>query len=187
MSFPPATEIRKRRKALDITQNELSQMSGVSQSTIAKIENGRISASYDTVVTLFETLDEMKQSGGRDMTAEDVCSKKVKTIQVDASVHEASKLMRDSGFSPLPVLDGDLPVGSISERSIFEMLRQGYTMDQMRNMVVSKIMAESFPVVSDVTPITSVTSLMSDSNAVLVSRKGKIVGMITNADMLKLL
>ena len=95
--------------------------------------------------------------------------------------------MRTSGFSQLPVLDGDLPVGSISERRIFEMLRQGYTMEQLRKTVISKVMDASFPVVADITPITSVTSLMSDSNAVLVTRKGKIVGMITNADMLKLI
>ena len=186
MAFPQATEIRRRRKDLDITQQELSQMSGVSQSTIAKIENGKISASYDTVVKLFETLEDMQNSGGRELTAEDVCSKKVDTIPTTASVHEASIRMMGSGFSQLPVLDGDLPVGSISERRIFELLRQGHTMDELRNMVISKVMDESFPVVADTTPITSVTSLMGEYDAILVTRKGKIVGMITNADMLKL-
>ena len=48
-------------------------------------------------------------------------------------------------------------------------------------------MDESYPVVADSTPISSVTSLMGSSGAVLVSRKGKIVGMITNADILKLI
>ena len=59
MKFPPASDIRRMRKAMDVTQTELAKQSGVSQSTIAKIERGRISASYDTVVKLFETLDEM--------------------------------------------------------------------------------------------------------------------------------
>jgi predicted transcriptional regulator len=33
----------------------------------------------------------------------------------------------------------------------------------------------------------TITSMMSNCNAVLVSRKGKIVGVITNADMLKMI
>ena len=62
MKFPPASDIRRIRKALDITQTELAKESGVSQSTIAKIEKDRISASYETVVKLFETLDEMAKN-----------------------------------------------------------------------------------------------------------------------------
>ena len=56
MRFPPASDIRKRRKMLDITQSELAAASGISQSTITKVEQGKISASYNTVVKLFETL-----------------------------------------------------------------------------------------------------------------------------------
>lgn len=159
----------------------------MSQSTIAKIERGRISASYDTVVKLFETLDEIKQRGSKDITAADVASKDVVSIQSSETVHQASETMRRTGYSQLPVLEGEMPVGSISERGIFEMLRQGYTMERMKVTPVSKIMGESFPMVSDSTPMSSVTMLMSDSNAVLVSSKGKVVGLITNADMLKLI
>ena len=78
-------------------------------------------------------------------------------------------------------------VGNISERGILELLRKGSTMEQLGMMVISDVMGESYPVVTDSTPISSVTSLMGSSGAVLVSRKGKIVGMITNADILKLI
>ncbi|MBO4552271.1 MAG: CBS domain-containing protein, partial [Candidatus Methanomethylophilaceae archaeon] len=44
-----------------------------------------------------------------------------------------------------------------------------------------------YPVVTENTPIRTVTTLMANFNAVLVARKGKIVGMITNADLLKLI
>lgn len=186
MKFPPASDIRRTRKTLDVTQSELARESGISQSTIAKIETGKISASYDTVVRLFDTLEGMKNREHRDITADDVASKTVVSIQSTESVHDASDLMRTTGYSQLPVFKGEVPVGSISERGIFELLRQGYTMEQLGQTVISKIMDESFPVVSDNTPIAAVTSLMTNCNAVLVSKKGKIVGMITNADMLKL-
>ena len=60
-------------------------------------------------------------------------------------------------------------------------------MDQLAQTVIAKVMDESYPVVADSTPMSSVTSLMSSSGAVLVSKKGKIVGMITSADILKLI
>ena len=136
---------------------------------------------------LFETLETMKQEGNKDLTAIDVASKNVVTVQSSDSVHRASEILKSTGYSQLPVLRGEVPVGSISERDIFDMLRQGYTMDQMKVTSVVKVMNESFPIVSDSTPITLVTMLMSDSNAVLVAQKGRIVGLITNADMLKLI
>jgi len=139
------------------------------------------------VVKLFETLDAMKQEGNKDLVAIDVASKNIVTVQSTESVHKASEILKSTGYSQLPVLSGDVPVGSISERDIFDMLRQGYSMDQMKATPVVKVMNDSFPIVSDNTPLTLVTMLMSDSNAVLVAQKGKMVGLITNADMLKLI
>ena len=186
MKFPPATDIRRMRKSMDITQTELAEESGISQSTITKIESGKINASYDTVVALFEALDRMKQKDRKELTAADLYSQIVITIQSTDTVRQASDLMRGTGYSQLPVLNGETPVGSISERGIFELLRRGMTMEQLADMDVSRVMEDSYPVVSDSTPITTVTSLMDNCNAVLVSKKGKIVGMITNADILKL-
>ena len=187
MKFPPASDIRRMRKAMDVTQTELSRKSGISQSTIAKIERGRISASYDTVVKLFETLDDMAKGGRRDVTAADVASKDIVTVQSTDKVKVASELMRTAGYSQLPVLTGDTPVGSISERGIFDMIRGGKTMDDLKDASVSCIMDESFPLVAENTPMSSVTAIMSDSPAVLVARTGKLVGMITKADILKLI
>lgn len=187
VKFPPASDIKRIRKSLDITQMELAAASGISQSTIAKIERGTISAGYDTVVRLFETLETMKADSRRELTAADVASEDVVTVQSSERVHRASDLMRSTGYSQLPVLNGDVPVGSISERGIFELLRNGATMEQLGRTVISDVMGDSYPVVTDSTPISSVTALMGSSGAVLVSRKGKIVGVITNADMLKLI
>lgn len=77
-------------------------------------------------------------------------------------------------------------MGSISERGIFELLREGSTMEDLAHTSISKMMKEPFPVVSDTAPMSAVTGLMVGYDAVLVSRKGEIVGMITNADILKL-
>jgi len=187
MKFPPASDIRKVRKGLDVTQAQLASASGISQSTIAKIERNSISASYATIVKLFETLDEMRNTAEKNLTAADVASKGVVTVQCTDKVRVASDLMKTTGYSQLPVLKGEIPVGSISERSIFELVRQGKTMDELVETNIARVMEESFPVVNENTLMTTITSMMSNCNAVLVSRKGKIVGVITNADMLKMI
>jgi len=187
MKFPPATDIRRMRKAIDITQTELAKASGISQSTIAKIEGDRISASYNTVVKLFDTLDNFARGGKHDITATDVASHDIVTVQSTDRVRVAAELMKTTGYSQLPVLKGDTPVGSISERAIFDRIRAGKTMNDLKDMTVADIMDDSFPVVAENTPMSSVTVMMRDCGAVLVARKGKLVGMITKADLLKLI
>ncbi|AMH94186.1 HTH/CBS domain-containing protein [methanogenic archaeon ISO4-H5] len=187
MKFPPASDIRRMRKALDITQTELAKESGVSQSTIAKIEKDRISASYETVVKLFETLEEMSKNSKHDLTAAEVATKEIITIQSNEKVRAATEIMRSSGVSQLPVLKGDTPVGSISEKIIFDKMRSGKTMDELKDMPIHTIMDDNFPSVNENTPMSSVTAMMSDCSAVLVLRKGKPVGIITKADLLKLI
>lgn len=185
MKFPLATDIRKRRKMLDITQLQLSEASGISQSTITKIEQGKISASYATVVKLFETLDSIKD-GSMNVQVMDIVTKDIVSVQEDSCVYEALEILKRTGFSQMPVLRGTTSVGSISEKVIFKFLNSGNSMDQLSKMRVDEIMDESFPTVSESVSIEQLTSLLKDSNAVLIARKGRIVGMITSADMLKL-
>ena len=187
MKFPPMSDIRKMRKALDITQSQLAAESGVSQSTIAKIERESIAASYATVVKLFETLDEMGNDDRRNLTAKDVASKDVVSIQSSNTIHEASELMKSTGYSQLPVLKEETPVGSISEKRIFELMMKGTTVTELSNTPVYRIMNDSYPVVPENLSINTVTKMMSDCDAVLVHKNGKIVGMITKADLLKVI
>jgi len=186
MRFPDVTEIKVMRKALDITQNKLSQLSGVSQSTIAKLENASINGSYVTVVRLFTALEEEADRRRAGKRAIDVSSKEIVSIQASEKVKHATEIMRQSGYSQLPVFDGERPVGSISEYSILALLRDGTSMEKAGERVVRSIMSESFPLVNEDTPLETVTSLLSSSSAVLVGKKGKVTGIITSSDVLKL-
>lgn len=187
MRFPPVSDIRRKRKELDITQAQLASASGISQSAIAKIEKGTISASYSTIVKLFETLEDIKVKDSSTTRVIDVATKDIIIVQSTDTVHTASELMKKSGISQLPVFKGDAPVGSISERMLMERVMKGITMNELSNKNVSQVMEESYPVVAESTPVSTVASLMANSNAVLVSKKGKIVGMVTAADLLKLI
>ena len=186
MKFPEVVEIKHIRKALDITQVQLSGISGVSQSTIAKIENGSINGSYQTVVKLFESMEEVANHRQKGKKADEVSSKDIVSIQAKEKVKRATEIMRQSGYSQLPVFDGQQPVGSLSEYGILALLRDGTSMEDISERSVRSIMSEAFPVVTEETPLATVTSLLLIASAVLVGRKGKITGIITSSDVLKL-
>jgi predicted transcriptional regulator len=187
MRFPEVTEIKVMRKTLDITQTELSRLTGVSQSTIAKLENASINGSYETVVRLFQALEEEANRRRAGKKAIDVSSKEIISIQASVKVKHATEIMRQSGYSQLPVFDGERPVGSISEYGILALLRDGTSMEEASERSVRSIMSEAFPLVNEDTPLETVTSLLSSSSAVLVGKKGRVTGIITSSDVLKLL
>ncbi|QLH74106.1 MAG: CBS domain-containing protein [Methanomassiliicoccales archaeon] len=187
MKFPEETEIKKLRKGLDITQAELAAMSGVSQSTIAKMERGAIKGSYESVTKIFNVLEQEMNRRKQGLRARDVMTPNVISIQMSDSVRHASDLMRQSGYSQLPVFDGKQHVGSISEYDILSMLREGRKMEDLGQLHVSEVMADPYPIVNEDTPAEALTSLLSTTDAVMVSRKGSIVGILTRSDILKLL
>ena len=98
MKFPDETEIKKLRKSLDITQSELASLSGVSQSTIAKMERGSIKGSYAAVVRIFEVLQEEMSKRREGMKAKDVASTNIVSIQANEKVKRATEVMRESGI-----------------------------------------------------------------------------------------
>ena len=185
MRFPPASDIRKRRKMLDITQSELAAASGISQSTITKVEQGKISASYNTVVKLFETLDQMGDRK-KEIPIMDIATRDIVSVQEDSGVPEALEILKETGFSQMPVFRGESSVGSISEKVILKLISSGKSMDQLSRMRVSDVMEDSFPTISENTSMEGLSSMLNTSNAVLITHKGKIIGMITRADVLKL-
>jgi len=48
--------IRDRRRALSISQEELSALTGVNQSNLSRIENGTVPAKVETCLRLFAAL-----------------------------------------------------------------------------------------------------------------------------------
>ncbi len=51
-----ATQIREARKSLDLTQQELAELSGTQKSNISRIESGRYNPSLDQMVKIAGSL-----------------------------------------------------------------------------------------------------------------------------------
>jgi len=181
----PALEIiPERRRKLGLTQSQLAELAGVSQSYIAKLEAGNIEPSYVKVKALFEALDRLEQE--KQVSAAQIMNRSVVGIQKTTSVSDAIEVMRRNGFSQLPVMDGERSVGSISEGTLLDhLLAQKRNEGQSHD--VSDIMDEPFPQVGEDAPVSLLTNLLKFYPAVLVQRKGSIVGIVTKADLLGML
>lgn len=183
--LPPVEEIARKRKILGLTQKQLAKLAGVSQSFIAKLESRKISPSYDKVKAIFDVLNRLETK--TEIRAVDILHDNVVGVQKSEPVARAVKLMMEHGYSQLPVFDGEQVVGSISEKTIMRKLSSGKSLSEVSQMLVEAVMEESFPQVDKYAPLRLISSLLDVYPAVLVTEKGKVAGIITKADLLKVL
>jgi len=196
--LPDLDKIRQMRKRLNMSQRELASMAGVSQSLIAKIERGSIDPSYSNVrkilVAFEEILRKRKGEGvkvGAQLTVGDLATRGVIWVSPEQSIGECVDRMMKGRFTQLPVTVGDRVVGGVTDDRI-----RDYTIEETRNgrksyeqvmqTRVDEVMTEPFPILSEDTPIELASVHLQREEAVLVSRKGQIVGILTSADFLNL-
>jgi predicted transcriptional regulator len=183
--FPQLEEIAKKRRSLGLKQAELAKLAGVSQSLVAKLESGRIDSSYTKVKMIFDVLDRLEAK--TKIQEEKVVPNKVIGIQKDEPVSKVVRLMKDHGYSQIPVFNGKQSVGSVSEKTILRQILAGRDLAQISKLPTEQIMEEAFPQVSEDAPLSLISSLLQTYSAVLVARKGEVVGIITKADLLRII
>jgi len=170
-----------RRTSLGITQALLAKESGVSQSLIAKIENGVTDPVYSKLKRIFDTLNRLEQEGSR--TARDLMSTSVFSVTGKDSMKKVLKLMKTHEISQVPVVEGGRCVGSVSDRTVLRGISSVRNPEDLMKRQVSKVMDGPFPLVEAIASLKSVSNLLSVYSAVLVSENGKIAGIITRADL----
>jgi predicted transcriptional regulator len=183
--FPPLDEIAKRRRQLGLKQSELAKMAGVSQSFIAKLESGTIEPSYTKAKTIFNVLEKLEFKNK--IQAEKIIHNDVVSVQRHEPTSKVVKLMKEYGFSQIPVFEGKQSVGSISEKTILRQILSGKDLEEISKRSTGDIMEEAFPQINEDAPLTLITNLLQTYPAVLVSKKGAVIGIITKADLLRML
>jgi predicted transcriptional regulator len=183
--LPSLDEVAKKRRLMGLTQQKLARLAGVSQSLIAKLESQKIDPSYTKVKALFDVLERLQEE--TKVSAEEVLHDEVVGIQVSDQVWKAVQTMAEYGYSQLPVFDGEHSVGSISEKTIIGKVSGGKDLSQVSKLSVGNVMEDAFPQVGEDAPLPLISSLLQVYPAVLISAKGKVVGIITKADLLKML
>ena len=182
--LPSIEEVAKKRRIMGLTQQKLARLAGVSQSLIAKLESQKIDPSYTKVKAIFDTLERLQTE--TEVRAEDVLHNEIIGVQKSDPVSKAVQTMADYGYSQLPVFDGEHAVGSISEKTIIGKVSAGKDLNQISKYSVGDVMEEAFPQVGEDAPLSLIASLLQVYPAVLISKKGKVVGIVTKADLLKM-
>lgn len=184
--WPDIRLLRKRRTELGLTQRKLSELSGIPQSAVSRIEKGAIAdPSYITVVRLFDALHDYEHKAGkqyseRQLVARDVMSTRVVSVRATDRVKDAWSAMRKHGFDQLPVIDdkgrivGGIFLGSLPIED-----------ESLLQKTVSEVIGDSFPVVGPKTKLETIAGILQTETAALVLEKGVIVGIITRYDLLE--
>ncbi|MDI6806684.1 MAG: CBS domain-containing protein [Candidatus Aenigmarchaeota archaeon] len=169
--------LKELRVSKKISQSELARRIGVTQAHIAKIEAGKVDPRLSTINKILSVLEKVKKK----IKCRDVMIKKIISASPDDRIIKISQLMKKFGISQLPVMESGLEIGSISESTIVRNLGK-----DPKKMKVKNIMDEPFPIVSLEDSVEVAIPLLEFHPALLVSDKGKIVGMITKSDLLSL-
>ena len=182
--FPTFEDIAKKRRQLGLKQAELAKLAGVSQSLVAKLESGKIDSSYTKVKTIFDVLERLEAK--TKIQEEKIVPNEVVSIQKDEPLAKVVRIMKEHGYSQIPVFNGKQSVGSISEKTILRQILAGKDLAQISKLPTEEIMEEAFPQVSEEAPLSLISSLLQTYSAVLVSKKGNVLGIITKADLLRM-
>ena len=174
MELPTPEDLRRRRKAVGLTQAELARRADVSQPLIARVENDDVDPRLSTLRRIVEALDAAE---GDVVKAADLMHTSVVSVGPDDSVHEAVELMNEEAYSQLAVIQNGVPVGSISQSDVV------HAGENVGDLPVAEVMSESFPTVGTDATVGEVRNLLDHYKAVVVTEGGETKGIITEADI----
>ena len=169
-------EVKKIRKKIGLTQSELANRANVSQSLIAKIESGKIDPTYTKAQKIFTALSEFEKK--EEIKAEQLMNTKIIEVDPNESIKDTIAKMKKAQISQLPVIDNHKLLGLVSESIILDALLNS------KATKVKEIMQEAPPIVSKGTSIQLISNLLRYYPMVVVSEEGRLIGLITKADLL---
>ncbi len=170
------SEIKEIRKKYGLTQGQLANRAGVSQSLIAKIEAGRLDPTYSNATKIFEAIDSLGKK--KELKADEIMSRKIISVKPNDGIKEAINKMKKANISQMPVIEDHKSIGVVSEAIILEALLN------KKGNKIKDIMDDSAPIVSKNTNIGVISNLLRFSPMVLVSDGGELKGVITKSDLL---
>ncbi len=174
------TVIKRIRKELGITQEELAKKAGVTQAYIAKLEAGKVDPRLSTFNRILQALSGYKKAKRK---ASDVMSSPVIYVRPNTRVQGVIRIMSTHNISQVPVMENEKVIGSVTERSL---VRRSLELENIYEKLVSDVMDEPFPIINEDEGLDVVRYLLEERPAVLVQDKsGRIRGIITRVDVFK--
>lgn len=181
MLFPEISTIKHKRIQLGMTQKQLSFETGISQSLIAKLEAGKVSPSYLIVKKIFDTFEKLEHR--KEPVCLEMIGKKLISIKSSDKIKHAAEIMKKHAVSQLPVFDKGRLVGNISESSVYDRMLEE-DKNKLFKKQVREVMEDPLPTISSSTPSSIAMPLLKTNSALLLTKKDKIVGILTKEDFI---
>jgi len=182
--IPSGDDLKRWRASLGLTQAEVARRAGVSQPLIARIERGTVDPRASTLRSVLRALSTAERA---DVRVREVMTAPIVAARATDSLLKAVEIMRENDFSQLPVVSKGAPVGSLSERAILQRLHEAKDPKELALVPVESIMGPAFPAVDADEPLDAAYGMLEQHPALLVMERGRPVGLVTKADVLKLL
>lgn len=112
-------------------------------------------------------------------------TKRLVTIEPGNSVAEAVELMKKYDIEQIPVINGNRPIGSISESGLFQKI---FDNPDIKNSIVRDVLEPIFPLVDFETPVERLSHLINKENgAVLAKDEAGNLHIVTKYDVIQAL
>ena len=193
MVLPDLEEIRKRRQALGLTQQELADGTGVLRVVINQIENRKnkkkmYCPSYDDVKGIFNYLGKKERDRAANVSSEktagEICNWNgnldLVEVKFNDTIEDAHELMGDDGqITQLPVFDKGECVGLITQKSMLDNPKAKRVKDAMIDKPA--VIDEDFPITPGLIEL-----LVPPQSCILVSKHNEreLKGIIVAWDLL---
>ncbi|MEP6467182.1 MAG: CBS domain-containing protein, partial [Parafilimonas sp.] len=93
--------------------------------------------------------------------------KKLVTINPKQTVAEAVELMKKFDIENIPVMNGNGPIGAISETGLFQKV---FDNPELKEAIVESIMEKAYPLVEFDTPVERLGSLINKGNGAVLAK-----------------
>lgn len=97
-------------------------------------------------------------------------TKRLITVQPGNTVAEAVELMKKYDIEHIPVMNGNGPIGAVSENGLFQKV---FNNPDIKNETVEKVMEKPFPIVAFETPVEKLSSLITKENGAVLAKDEK--------------
>jgi len=161
----------------NLTQRELARRSETTQSTIAKIEAGKLEPSMNLARRILKVLNYLPKNR---VNAANVMKSGVVSFSPSKPLNEAIEIMHEKAFSQVPILEGSQILGTVTESSIIS-LSIG---KDISLLTVSDVMIAAFPILPPGSGNEEIYTLLKYHPAILIASKGMLLGIITKADIM---
>ena len=103
----------------------------------------------------------------KDIISSRTGKQKLVTVQPTQTVSEAVDLMKKFDIENIPVMNGNGPIGAISENGLFKKI---FSNPHIKNDTIENVMEPSYPLVEFNTPVEKLSTLINKENGAVLSK-----------------